>query len=313
MNRFDTVSNRFWYDPVRFASFMNANLYAGKDIIQPDDLVSVDHRYDHCTRDVIMKWTTDKQEMYLAIENQLVEDLTMPYRNAMYDMKSYESQIRRLKRNHRETRDLEDPLETISRIKKEDRLIPCITFVIYYGQEEWKHHKSLKDMFGYKQINDANMLESRMNLVQICKDDPRRYRNKDIQMCIDIAQLMFQKDLETIKKRYRQKIDKEVVMMICALTGSRRLELIISKEEGDEIDMCKAIEEWEEEISKQARNEGRLEGEKHGEKRGEKRGERKQILQFIQEMLEKGYTDEMILSFKNVTKQLLKQAKETPC
>ena len=33
----------------------------------------------------------------------------------------------------------------------------------------------------------------------------------------------------------------------------------------------------------------------------------------IQEMLEKGYTDEMILSFKNVTKQLLKQAKETPC
>ena len=313
MNRFDTVSNRFWYDPVRFASFMNANLYAGKDIIQPGDLVPVDRRYDHCTRDVIMKWTTDKQEMYLAIENQLVEDLTMPYRNAMYDMKSYESQIRRLKRNYRETRNLEDPLETISRIKKEDRLIPCITFVIYYRQEEWKHHKSLKDMFRYKQINDANMLESRMNLVQICKDDPRRYRNKDIQMCIDIAQLMFQKDLETIKKRYRQKIDKEVVMMVCALTGSRRLEVIISKEEGDEIDMCKAIEEWEEEISKQARNEGRLEGEKHGEKRGEKRGERKQILQFIQEMLEKGYTDEMILSFKNVTKQLLKQAKETPC
>ena len=215
----------------------------------------------------------------------------------MYDMKSYESQIRRLKRNHRETRDLEDPLETISMIKKEDRLIPCITFVIYYGQEEWKHHKSLKDMFGYKQINDANMLESRMNLVQICKDDPRRYRNRDIQMCIDIAQLMFQKSLETIKKRYRQKIDKEVVMMICALTGSRRLELIISKEEGDEIDMCKAIEEWEEEISKQARNEGRL------------KGERKQILQFIQKMLEKGYTDEMILGFKSVTKQLLKQAK----
>ena len=297
MNRFDTVSNHFWYDPARFASFMNANLYAGKDIIQPDDLVPVDRRYDHYTRDVIMKWTTDKQEMYLAIENQLVEDLTMPYRNAMYDMKSYESQIRRLKRNHRETRDLEDPLETISRIKKEDRLIPCITFVIYYGQEEWKHHKSLKDMFGYKQINDANMLESRMNLVQICKDDPRRYKNRDIQMCIDIAQLMFQKDLETIKKRYRQKIDKEVVMMICSLTGSRRLELIISKEEGDEIDMCKAIEEWEEEVSKQARNEGRL------------KGERKQILQFIQEMLEKGYTDEMILGFKSVTKQLLKQAK----
>ena len=297
MNRFDTVSNRFWYDPARFASFMNANLYAGKDIIQPDDLVPVDRRYDHYTRDVIMKWTTDKQEMYLAIENQLVEDLTMPYRNAMYDMKSYESQIRRLKRNHRETRDLEDPLETISRIKKEDRLIPCITFVIYYGQEEWKHHKSLKDMFGYKQINDANMLESRMNLVQICKDDPRRYKNRDIQMCIDIAQLMFQKDLETIKKRYRQKIDKEVVMMVCALTGSRRLESIISKEEGDEIDMYKAIEEWEEEISKQARNEGRL------------KGERKQILQFIQEMLEKGYTDEMILGFKSVTKQLLKQAK----
>ena len=124
-------------------------------------------------------------------------------------------------------------------------------------------------MFGYKQINDANMLENRMNLVQICKDDLRRYKNRDIQMCIDIAQLMFQKGLETIKKRYRQKIDKEVVMMICALTGSRRLELIISKEEG----------------------------------------KKDQILQFIQEMIEKGYTDEMILGIKSVTKQLLKQAK----
>lgn len=79
MNRFDTVSNRFWYDPARFASFMNVNLYAGKDIIQPCDLVSVDRRYDHYTRDVIMEWTTGKQEMYLAIENQLVEDLTMSY------------------------------------------------------------------------------------------------------------------------------------------------------------------------------------------------------------------------------------------
>ncbi|CDD50308.1 unknown [Firmicutes bacterium CAG:308] len=58
-------------------------------------------------------------------------------------------------------------------------------------------------------------------------------------------------------------------MMICALTGSRRLELIISKEEG----------------------------------------KKDQILQFIQEMLEKGYTDEMILGIKSVTKQLLKQAK----
>ena len=58
--------------------------------------------------------------------------------------------------------------------------------------------------------------------------------------------------------------------------------------------MGKAIEEWEEEISEQARNEGRL------------KDERKQILQFIQEMLEKGYMDEMILSFKCVTKQLSK-------
>jgi len=37
------------------------------------------------------------------------------------------------------------------------------------------------------------------------------------------------------------------------------------------IDMGKAIEEWDEEISEQSRNEGRL------------KGERKQILQFIQE------------------------------
>ena len=90
MNRFDTVSNRFWYDPARFASFMNANLYAGKDIIQPCDLVSVDRRYDHYTRDVIMEQTTDKQEMYLAIENQLF-DYGSAVRKVMYTTNAIEA------------------------------------------------------------------------------------------------------------------------------------------------------------------------------------------------------------------------------
>lgn len=317
MSRFDSISNHFWYDPDRFASFMNTNLFHGKEIIHPKDLEQVDHRYDSYVRDVIFLWKTKEYRIYLAIENQLVEDLTMPYRSAVYDVKSYESQIRTLKRNHSQAKDLKDSLEVISRITREDRLIPCITFVIYYGQAEWQHHKSLKDMFGYEQINNANILENSLNLVQICKDDPDRYANRDVQICINIVQLMFKKNLETIKKKYRQKINKEVVMMVCALTGSRRLESIINKEEGDEIDMCKAIEEWEEEISKQARNEGRLEGERCGERRGRKfgreEGKKDQILQFIQEMLEKGYTDEMILGFKSVTKQLLKQAKEKLC
>ena len=68
MNRFDTVSNRFWHDPVRFASFMNANLYAGKDIIQPCDLVPVDRRYDRCTRDVIMEWLQTNRKCILPLK-----------------------------------------------------------------------------------------------------------------------------------------------------------------------------------------------------------------------------------------------------
>ena len=44
------------------------------------------------------------------------------------------------------------------------------------------------------------------------------------------------------------------------------------------------------EVKKEERNEGR--------KTWKREGKKDQILQFIQEMLEKGYTDEMILGFK---------------
>ena len=72
MSRFDIVSNHFWSNPYRFASFMNTNLFNGKELVQPENLVSVDRKYDSCVRDVLMLWKTKEQRIYLAVENQLV-------------------------------------------------------------------------------------------------------------------------------------------------------------------------------------------------------------------------------------------------
>ena len=303
---FDQVSNDFWSNKQRFASFMNTNLFNGKEIIQTKDLVCVDRRYDQYVRDVIMKYKKGKEEMYLAIENQLNEDLIMPYRTTMYDMKVYESQIRSYRRCHKKKQGLKTSEEKISMIKEEEKLIPCITYVIYYGQEEWRYHFAMEDLYKRTWIQG---LRNTMNLVQICKEEPGRYKNKDIQACIDISRLIFKKGLRTIQERYKDKVDKEVVRMVCALTRYKSLERVIEKEEKEVIDMCKAVEELDREMKERGRILGIKEGIEKGIEKGIEEGKKTTTFQFVNEMLRKGCSEEFILSFSGITRKILEEAK----
>ena len=89
-------------------------------------------------------------EVILRVEGQTMAGCGMPVRMLMYDAIAYARQVKALsKRNRREKR-LRRGAEFLSGIKKEDRLIPVLSLVFYYGEDQdWDGALSLHDMLEF--------------------------------------------------------------------------------------------------------------------------------------------------------------------
>ncbi len=136
-----------------FADIGNVNLYGGRQVISPDDLEllpsnlpyqDLQGKHRELRSDVRMK--VKKAGMEIAIicaENQTGICNTMPVRDMGYEYASYQEQIRKIKdankRNGKKyfTKEIGD----------EDKLIPVIPLILYFGKERWTKPLSLMDMF----------------------------------------------------------------------------------------------------------------------------------------------------------------------
>ena len=135
-----------------FADISNVNLYDGEQVIQPEDLelLSQEMHYKDSEgkpakvmADVRMRWRKNGTIIALIqMENQSEINNIMPVRDLGYIFNNYNEQIKVQKRvnerngRHFYARELAD----------DDRLQPVITFVIYYGKEEWTRPLSILDM-----------------------------------------------------------------------------------------------------------------------------------------------------------------------
>lgn len=70
------------------------------------------------------------------------------------DSASYGKQLRRIKKKHQEKKDLEGG-EYLSGFSKQDRLIPVITLVLYFGMEPWDGARSLKEMLDLSELPEG--------------------------------------------------------------------------------------------------------------------------------------------------------------
>lgn len=83
--------------------------------------------------------------MILACENQQKINYAMPVRNMLYDSLSYVSQIKEIWNRSKDKKMTSE--EYLSKFRKEDKLTPVITIVLYYGLEKWDASLELYDMF----------------------------------------------------------------------------------------------------------------------------------------------------------------------
>ncbi len=174
----DVVLKNYWNGNAEFADLFNAVLFQGKQIIQPEDLESDDT--DESTlqehgdsvdslnlfRDTIKICKKSEksgiQFVLLGMEHQEHIHYAMPMRVMGMDYslykKQYDSNARKYKTSEGMTAD-----EFLSHMKRDDKLAPVITVVVYYGKDEWDGAKSLHEMLELSDewadyVNDYKML-----------------------------------------------------------------------------------------------------------------------------------------------------------
>ena len=253
-----------------FADFVNGIMFDGKDVVKEDELVDLsgwshykgdDSKHRFQDRDVVKLWKKENVVISLiGIENQDVPDKNMVFRVLSYDGASYRTQlVEEESRKRKKNASIEGELQDI---------FPVITFVIYYGEEEWRHETTL-----HKRLNLGSELKHYVSDYSINLIDLKKLSEDDINK--------FKKDFKLIadymvkgSKHKADRIDlnhpEEVSELILRLTGEE-LPFEVECEEGGK-NMEKFFEPMFERAEARGRAEGRAEGEARGRAEGEARG-----------------------------------------
>ena len=301
---FDQEINAFFKDAHHFACLINTCLYQGQDVVKPQELMLVDPKIQAYTRDVLMLWNGRYGSYYLGIENQLIENYPMPYRILQYDCLVYKDQMDTLEKEHRKKKDLRSSEEFLSGIKASDRLIPCITIVIYYGTRPWQTNFSMKDMFDVKDM--SSLIDFKMNLLEV-HSDTHQYKDKELDLVFSITREILNGNFVIIKEKYKQSIPKQVALVIASMAKDEELYQQIKEEEKEAIIMCESLDRMREEYGTKRY----LQGEADGLQKGKIQGKEEGVLTILKNLLKKGISDSYILEITGVSSELLLKAKQT--
>ncbi len=277
LNNKDTYAKKYISDNKVFADAFNFLIYDGEEVIKPENLKPLDTSVlsvpfgDNNAQAPVQKIRDllklaeikeDGENIYLilGVENQSEIHYAMPVRNMLYDVLEYTRQVESTAKAHRETKDYKGVStgEFLSGFYKDDKLIPVITLVIYFGVDEWMAPRSIYDMF---EIKDKRVLsfvmDYRINLIAPYELDDEKADKLHSNLKEVLLYIKNSNDKEKIRtlvqndKKY-SRLERDAVNIINAFTNSK---LKIDKSQ-EVVDMCKAIQDMIEE----GRLEGRLEG-----------------------------------------------------
>ena len=275
----DLQKKGYFYDPERFADLINGVVCSGKRILSPSDLTDMDSqtgffrgslghskntaRKKQRYRDLVRKAAFGINFMVVGIENQEEVHYLMPLRNMSYDVAEYERQAAIIRRQVKKRKDITSA-EFLSGFTKESRLNPCVTLVLYYG-DDWDGATDMYSILDFTNIPPE--LKEKVNNYRICVCEVRKFENTNV-FQTDIKQVFdCIRCAEDPEKLYNlvtndsiyQQLDEETYDVIAEYTNTEDLMSIKQYEQkGDKINMCGAI-------AKLIEN-GRMEGLEQGVK-----------------------------------------------
>ena len=298
-NASDSTCKKLLRDKGCFADLCNYAFFNGRQVIQPEELVSrendlsilignVDNpieikRY----RNVVRKASIHGEYVIIGVEHQSTFDEKMIFRILNYDATIY-----------------------INQVESKQEVYPVGSFVFYTGDKEWKSPETLKETL--KNIPpemEPYINDWRLPVVELKTMDARKLTNQRLKEIVEISQSMFAGNYDDL--RNSRKIETENFMMAATFTRTK-----IKREdlpEGDEINMCEAMDRLFQKFENQGMEKGELIGIEKG-KREEKQNTLKEQLKVklgtLSRPLEKQLTNtsleklnELTLNIFNVTSE----------
>ena len=284
----DSITKQYMKQPERFADLFNGFCFGGEEKLHPDELKDMDtasivlpYGEDGAplpkqkARDVLkLALKTDGKAAYciLGVENQSKVHTAMPVRNMLYDAMTLAEQVAAAASSHKDAHNRgKDSVEYLSGFHREDKLMPVITLVIYWGADEWDAPVTLREM--YPEGLDERILhyanEYKVNLIS-----PAQMTDEQLDV--------FRSDLKAVLKFIKHSKDKhELANLVNNNQDYKSLDRLAAQTisvcsgqdfnfpVGEErIDVCKAIDD----MVTDARNEGINQGISQGRNEAENEG-----------------------------------------
>ena len=263
----DSACRTFFSNDTYFASFSNAILFDGKQVIHPERLVRYENDMSLIIddtksaedkkrrRDIVVKTDINGVYCLLSIEHQSTIDKNMVIRCGNYEMMEYLKQLKN---------------------KKIKGLVPQVMIVFYTGDKKWNAPVKLSDYFDIPEELKEYVNDWKIKVVDVKEIDTSKIKDEQTRYFIEAIQEMYKGNYERLHRRI--KMNRNNFIYAAIITGS--LDLIRDLPEGDEIDMCEGMERMAEGFRNEGRIIGRSEGRKEGLMEGEKR-EKKTILSLL--------------------------------
>ncbi len=291
----DEVLKNVLSDNDRFRNIINNALFDGKNTIKEETLSDLNIEYDYYSegkynkkiRDLLKSCVLKKDDLLnyvvFGIENQIEYDKYMALRCLEYDLLEYERQIY---------------------IEKLKDFKPVLTLVIYYGKTKWKN-KKLSDIIKVDKVCDALNVDKNpwkwmdyyelhlLSINELTESELNNFNLDNRQLFKTMRSLNNKEKLNILKNDNDFiKVNKDMANAISYLLN---IDINIK---GDDINMCKALEElkqdWKQEGILLGKAEGKAEGIALGEAKGKAEGKAEAYESNIKTMYKNGFDEALI-------------------
>ena len=278
MGRRDHYTKHLFDDPKVVADIFNYLTFRKSPAVSLNNIQRLDgeqvtivgKKLDRRIRDrlwlVSFTFAGHEYQIVLGIELQSEISYDMPVRVMHYDALSYAHQVKAHEAHHRQHADLSGAA-LLSGITIDDKLIPVVTVVLYFGKMLWNGAVKLSDMLRVAPCQSIRALihDSVMHLI-----DPHSLSDQAL-LCFEselrevLAFIKYADDRQKLMRfldRYckGRTISGNAVDVINAFTKAK----IKRAQQKQEVKMCQAIIE----LKQIAREEGERKGKREGKKEG---------------------------------------------
>ena len=227
-NASDSTCKKLFRDDGCFADICNYAFFQGKQIIKPEELVSRENdvstlmgkellpmetkRY----RDIVRKASINGDYMIIGVEHQSTLDKNMIIRILNYDAQLY-----------------------INQVESGKEVRPVGSFVFYTGDKEWTYPKSLKESLKVPPEMEEYINDWKLPVLELKKMDPQILKSRRLKEVVEISQSMLEGDYEKLRTNRMISVENYKMASILTHTDIKEEDL----PEGDEINMCKAMDQ----------------------------------------------------------------------